>query len=126
MEGRIRIVDIDTGGDHTLTPGDYDGYVWQNPWFSPDGRRILVYRFIQGTTTSQMAILASDGSGAATDMVQRPTTRRADAMYSPDGTTIVVTYSNVAETWRSMPMARMGIGRRSPAIRGQSWQRRGR
>jgi Tol biopolymer transport system component len=123
IEGRIRIVDIDAGGDHTLTPGDHDGYVWQNPWFSPDGTRILVDRFLQGTLTSQVAILATDGSGAAT--LIGPTTENppADAIYSPDGTTIIATYSNAGETWTFDADGTNPQKAPFVAIRGQTWQR---
>ena len=125
VEGRIRIVDIDTGGDRSLTPNVYDGYVWQNPWFSPDGTHLLLPRFLQGTTSSQVAILTTDGSGEAT--VMGPTTENppADAIYSPDGATIIATY-NAGVTWlfdadgtnpRTAPFV---------AIRGQTWQRRSR
>jgi len=125
IEGRIRIVDIDTGGDRTLTPGNHDGYVWQVPWFSPDGKHLTVYRYLQGTLTSQVAILATDGSGTAT--LIGPTTGNppADALYSPDGTTIVATYHDAGVTW--MFDADGSNARQAPfaAIRGQSWQRRG-
>jgi Tol biopolymer transport system component len=126
VEGRIRMVDIDTGGDHTLTPGTHDGYVWQSPWFSPDGTHLLLPRFIQGTDTSQVAILATDGSGAST--VMGPTTQNptADAIYSPDGTTIIATYSDARVTWTFD--ADGSNGRQAPyvALRGQTWQRTGR
>jgi Tol biopolymer transport system component len=125
VEGRIRIVDIDTGGDHTLTPGSHDGYVWQNPWFSPDGTHLLLDRFIQGTDTSQVAILATDGSGAST--VMGPTTQNpaADAMYSPDGTTITATYSNAKVTWTFDADGSNGQQAPFVAIRGETWQRTG-
>ena len=123
IEGRIRSVDIDTGGDRTMTPGIHDGYVWQNPWFSPDGTRILVDRFIQGTVTSQMAILATDGSGDAT--VFGPTTENppADAIYSPDGTSIIATYTNAMETWTFDADGTNPQKAPFVAIRGQTWQR---
>ena len=126
VEGRIRIVDIDTGGDRTLTPGIRDGYVWQNPWFSPDGTHLLLHRFLQGTVTSQVAILATDGSGAAT--VMGPTTENppADAIYSPDGTTIIATYSNAGVTWTFDADGTNPQKAPFAAIRGQTWQRQGR
>ena len=126
VEGRIRIVDIDTGGDRTLTPGIHDGYAWQNPWFSPDGTDLLLPRFLQGTVTSQVAILSTDGSGAATMM--GPTTENppADAIYSPDGTTIIATYSKAAVTWTFDADGTNPQKAPFAAIRGQTWQRQGR
>jgi len=123
VEGRIRIVDIDTGGDRTLTPGSHDGYVWQNPWFAPDGDHLLLQRFDQGTDISRVAILATDGSGAAVVMGPATGNPPADAQYSPDGTSIIATYSDAKATW--MFDADGSNGREAPfvAIRGESWQR---
>jgi Tol biopolymer transport system component len=126
LPGRIRIVDIDTGGDRSLTPGNRDVYVWQNPWFSPDGTRILVDRFIQGTFTSQMAILATDGSGDATVFGPMTENPPADTIYSPDGTTIIATYSNAGETWTFDADGTNPHKAPFAAIRGQTWQRQGR
>ena len=126
VEGRIRMVDIDTGGDHTLTPNVFDGSNWQTPWFSPDGTHLLLYRFAKGGTTTQVAILATDGSGAST--VMGPTTENPppDELYSPDGTTIIATYANAHQTWTFD--ADGSDGREAPyaATRGQTWQRVGR
>ena len=127
IEGRIRIVDIDTGGDRTLTPNVYDGYVWQGPWFSPEGTHLLLNRFLKdtATVTSQVATLATDGSGTATVMGPETGNPPADAIYSPDGTTIIATY-NAGVTW--MFDADGTNPRKAPftAIRGQTWQRQGR
>lgn len=126
IEGRIRIVDIDTGGDRTLTPGIHDGYVWQNPWFSPDGTHLLLPRYIQGTITSQLAILSTDGSGAATLIGPMTENPPADATYSPDGTTIIATYRNAAATWTFAADGTDPLKAPFVAIRGQTWQRQGR
>ena len=126
VPGRIRIVDIDTGGDHTLTPNLDDGYIWQGSWFSPDGTHLLLNRFLNGTTTSQVAILATDGSGAATVMGPETENPPADAIFSPDGTKIIATYANARTTW--IFDADGSNGHEAPflAIRGQTWQRTGR
>ena len=120
------MVDIDAGGDHTLTPGTHDGLVWQSPWFSPDGTHLLLPRFMQGTTTSQVAILATDGSGTAT--VMGPTTDNppGDAMYSPDGTTIIATYSTAGVTWTFDADGTNGHQAPYAAVRGQTWSGRSR
>jgi Tol biopolymer transport system component len=126
VQGRIRIVDIDTGGDHTLTPDVYDGYVWQNPWFSPDGTHVLLPRYLKGTYSSQVAVLPTDGSGVATVMGPATENPPADAMFSPDGTKIIATYANARATW--IFDADGSNGHEAPflAIRGQTWQRTGR
>jgi Tol biopolymer transport system component len=126
VEGRIRIVDIDAGGDDTLTPGSHDGYVWQNPWFSPDGTHLLLQRYLQGTYTSQVAILATDGSGTATVMGPETENPAADAIYSPDGTTIIATYSNAKVTWTFDADGTNAHQAPFTALRGQTWQRTGR
>ena len=126
VEGRIRIVDIDAGGDRTLTPDVNDGYVWQNPWFSPDGTHVLLDRFVKGQTRSQIAILATDGSGAATAMGPATENPPADAIYSPDGTAIIATYSNAGVTWTFDADGSNGHQAPFVAIRGQTWQRTGR
>ena len=102
----------------------YDGRIWQNPWFSPDGTHLLLYRILKGagTVTSQVAILATDGSGAATVMGPETENPPADAIYSPDATTIIATY-NAGVTWMfDCPTARTP----KSALRGdpgRAWQR---
>ena len=124
--GRIRMVDVDTGGDHSLTPNVFDGYVWQNPWFSPDGTHLLLPRFLAGTFTSQVAILATDGSGTAIAMGPETENPPADATYSPDGTKIIATYKNAAVTWTFDADGTNAHQAPFTAISGQTWQRTGR
>lgn len=126
VEGRIRVVDIDTGGDRSLTPNVHDGYVWQSPWFSPDGTHLLLNRFLKGTFTSQIATLAVDGSGTAIAMGPETENPPADAAYSPDGTKIIATYKNAAVTWTFDADGTNAQQAPFTAIRGQTWQRTGR
>ncbi len=99
VEGRIRAVDIDAGGDHAMTTEQIDHYVWQNPAFSPDGTQILVYRFIQGTVQSQVAVLRADGAGPAIVMGPATGNPPANPFFSPDGTQILAEYPALKTFW---------------------------
>ena len=101
LPGRIRVVDIDAGGDHSITTHDGDGAVWQTPQFSPDGTKILLHRFIQGMATpqSQIAVIAADGVGSP--IIMGPVTENppANPLFSPDGTKILAEYPALKTTW---------------------------
>jgi hypothetical protein len=99
VEGRIRVVDIDAGGDHSITTDNIDHYVWQSPAFSPDGAKILVHRVIQGTYRTQVAILAADGVGRATAMGPETDNTPANPFFSPDGTQILIEYPALKTFW---------------------------
>jgi RNA polymerase sigma factor (sigma-70 family) len=99
VEGRIRVVDIDAGGDRAITSDDTDHYVWQTPAFSPDGAQILVHRFFQGTYDSQVAMLRADGAGPAIAMGPVTTNPPANPFFSPDGTQILAEYPTLKTFW---------------------------
>ena len=99
MEGRIRVVDIDAGGDHSITTDATDHYVWQSPAFSPDGTQILVHRIIQGTYRVQVAVLRADGTGGATVMGPEADNTPANPFFSPDGTQILAEYPALKTFW---------------------------
>ena len=99
VEGRIRVVDIDAGGDHSITTDDIDHYVWQTPAFSPDGTQILVHRIIQGTYRSQIAVLPAAGAGRAIVMGPETDNQAANPFFSPDGTTILIEYPELKTFW---------------------------
>lgn len=99
VQGRIRVVDIDAGGDHSITTDDTDHYVWQTPAFSPDGTQILVHRFIQGTNQSQVAVLRADGAGPAIVMGPATGNPSANPFFSPDGTQILAEYPALKTFW---------------------------
>ena len=54
-----------------------DGYVWQDPLFSPDGTKVLVHQFIQNTTRSRRWRVIDVLDGSVTTM--GPTTRESAA-----------------------------------------------
>jgi hypothetical protein len=99
VQGRIRVVDIDAGGDHSITTDDTDHYVWQTPSFSPDGTQILVHRFIQGTYQSLVAVLRADGAGPAIVMGPETENPPANPFFSPDGTQILAEYPTLKTFW---------------------------
>jgi len=125
VPGPIRVVGIDTGGDRPLATTDvYHFYLWQGPQFSPDGTKLLVHRFAQGTTSSQLVVIAVDGDGSETTAGPTTENPQPEAAFSPDGTKILATYPTTTTTWlfdadgrneRQMPLT---------AIAGASWQRR--
>jgi hypothetical protein len=99
VEGRIRVVDIDAGGDHSITTHETDHYVWQTPAFSPDGTQILVHRFIQGADRSLVAVLRADGVGPAIVMGPETGNPAANPFFSPDGTQILAEYPALKTFW---------------------------
>ena len=99
VEGRIRVVDIDAGGDHSITTDETDHFVWQTPAFSPDGTQILVHRFIQGTDRSLVAVLRADGAGPAIVMGPETGNPAANPFFSPDGTKILAEYPALKTFW---------------------------
>jgi hypothetical protein len=124
--GRIRAVDIDSGGDHPVTTVLSTEFLWLDPQFSPDGSHLLVRRFIarQDPVVSQVSIMdVRDGS----ETVMGPLTENppADFGFSPDGTQIIAEYPALKATWifnadgsngREAPFSAIGGG-------GASWQR---
>jgi tricorn protease-like protein len=126
LPGRIRVVDIDSGGDHAITTVDGDGAVWQSPQFSPDGTHLLLYRFIAGSdpAVAQLAIMdVADGSAITMGpLSQNP---QPAAIFSPDGTKIVADYPALDATWMFDADGQNGHEAPFSAIGGEgaTWQR---
>lgn len=128
LPGRIRVVDIDNGGDHAITTVDGDGAIWQTPQFSPDGTHLLVYRFIATSGNdpggAHLAIMdVADGS--ATTMGPLSQNPQPAAIFSPDGTKIVADYPALNATWMFDSDGQNGHEAPFSAIggAGASWQR---
>ena len=99
VEGRIRVVDIDAGGDHSITTDQTDHLVWQSPAFSPDGTQILVHRIIQGTYRMQVAVLRADGAERPIVIGPETDNTPANPFFSPDGTQILAEYPALKTFW---------------------------
>jgi hypothetical protein len=121
VEGRIRVVDIDAGGDHSITTDDTDHIVWQSPAFSPDGTQILVHRIIQGTYRVQVAVLRADGPGTATVMGPEVDNTPANPFFSPDGTQILAEYPALKTFWIFDAHGQNGHEAPFKAISGGGW-----
>jgi len=128
LPGRIRVVDIDAGGDHAITTVDGDGAIWQSPQFSPDGTHLLVYRFIATSGSdpggAQLAIMdAADGSAITMGPVSE--NPQPAAIFSPDGTKIVADYPALHATWMFDADGQNGHEAPFSAIggAGATWQR---
>ena len=49
LDGRLHVIDIDSGKDRLLTPIG-DGYQWLDPGFSPDGTQVMADRYVATDT----------------------------------------------------------------------------
>jgi Tol biopolymer transport system component len=127
LPGRIRVVDIDAGGDHSITTDDGDGAIWQTPQFSPDGTKIVVYRFIQGTSTPQSQISVIPTNGLGSPIVMGPVTENppANPFFSPDGKQILAEYPTLKTFWIFDANGKNGHEAPFAAISGggATWQR---
>ena len=106
-----------------MTTNEFQTYLWQDPFFSPDGTKVLVHQFIQNTSVAQVAVIdVLDGS--VTTMGPTTENPQPDMGFSPDGTEILATYPTTGTTW--MFDAKSGKGHVVPirAINGATWQRR--
>lgn len=126
LPGRIRVVDIDSGGDREVTAADADGFVWQTPQFSPDGSHLLLYRFDPSSdpAAAQLALMDID-DGSATVMGPISQNPQPAVLFSPDGTKILAEYSALKTTWIFDADGKNGHEAPFSAIggAGASWQR---
>jgi dipeptidyl aminopeptidase/acylaminoacyl peptidase len=121
--GGINVVDIDAGGDHSISAVFEDGYVWQDAEFSPDNSKMLSHRFLAGTYQSQLGLL--DADAVAPPIMMGPVAENPPAnwAFAPDGTMILAYYETLSETW--IFDSDGGNGRRAPfnGVEGMGWQR---
>jgi Tol biopolymer transport system component len=96
-EGRIHVIDIDSGVDSGV---DFaPAFVYLSPFFSPDGTKLVVHR--SDADGYLLTILPVDGRGPAVPMgVHHPDmTNGARVLFSPDGTKVLATYQDDGTTW---------------------------
>ena len=99
-EGRTHILDIDTGNDREPPLPGSAGSTELSPRFSPDGTRLLIERYEAGTVGYRLVVAPIDGGPVTALGRSRPKfTEGASAIWSPDGTSVVVTYNNDHTTW---------------------------
>jgi len=124
---RIHVVDIDAGDDHPITTGNDEGSVWQSPHFSPDGAHIVVNRFLVGgdPIIARLNIIPADGREAPIMVGPASENPQPDVLFSPDGTSLLATYSNPKINKTYLFDTATGSGHEVPflAINGSSWQR---
>lgn len=102
LQGRIHLLDIDTGIDRALM---FDGSAGTNelhPQFSPDGKSLLFERYVTDPPEGgyRLVIAPVDG-GPATPIgpTHRTGTDGAATEFSPDGTQVLATYNDDGSTW---------------------------
>lgn len=97
-EGRIHVVDIDTGVER---PNTFDPGVPYNdllPQFSPDGEALLIER--HDANGYKPTILPLDGGPALMMGAYHPSsTGGAGVVFAPDGTKVIATYRDDGTTW---------------------------
>ena len=101
LDGRLHVININTGSDRLLTPVG-DGYEWLNPGFSPDGTQIMAERYV-ATATGQyhVVVLPVDGTRPAIEIgpAHDSGTDGAQKQFSPDGTSILAMYKQDGSSW---------------------------
>ena len=122
----IRLASIDRDDDRQLTTGPDENWVWQSPQFSPDGSHLLVHRFHKGEApiVGELAVMAVAGDSTGHAFGIAGPNPQPDAMYSPDGTTILATYPTRSTSWIFDADGSDGHEVPFVAIAGSSWQRR--
>jgi hypothetical protein len=108
LQGRIHVVDIDTGVDRALM---FDGSELTNEFpyqFSPDGSKLLIERHggdssfeVDGEQGYRLVIAPVDGNGPVVPIgpAMPSSTGGATAEFSPDGTQILAFYKHDESTW---------------------------
>jgi len=100
---RIHEIGVDGQGDHAL-PAPTDRAVQENwPAFSPDGKSILVHRWMWDTAADGwLAVMPSDGSAVAHDIgpkVKGGVDTGLIKAWSPDASHVLLRASNTGQSW---------------------------
>ena len=108
LQGRIHVVDIDTGVDHALM---FDGSEGTNEFpyqFSPDGSQLLLERHggdasfeVNGEQGYRLVVVPASGEGPVIPIgpAMPSSTNGASAEFSPDGTQVLAFYNYDRSTW---------------------------
>ena len=97
-EGRIHVVDIDSG--RLISEGFDPGFAYNDlvPTFMPDGRSLLVER--HDASGYKPTILPLDGGPAVPMGEYHPSsTGGAGMTIAPDGTSVIASYRDDGQTW---------------------------
>ena len=100
-QGRIHVLDIESGEDRVLMFEGSDGSEELSPQFSPDGASLIFERYVPGDAGYQLVVGSLDGSGGAQAIGPRHATgtNGAAAQFSPDGTQILSVYNDDGAAW---------------------------
>ncbi len=71
----------------------------RTPSFRPMATTLIAHRFLEGTYTSQVTLLAADGVAQPVAMGPLAENPAPDFFFSPDGTKILAHYPSLNETW---------------------------
>lgn len=97
-EGRIHVVEIDTGVERPIDIDPGVDYTDLNPTFTPDGTSLLLERY--DAVGYRPTIVPLDGGPAIAFGASRPAlTNGFLRAMSPDGKQVLVTYQNDGTTW---------------------------
>jgi Tol biopolymer transport system component len=98
-EGRIHLIDIESGIDREPTLEGSAGSIDLDPMFSPDGSKLMIDRY--SSDTYQVVVVPFDGVGPAIPLgPPHPTeTGGSHALFSPDGTKVLVSYNDNGDMW---------------------------
>jgi hypothetical protein len=108
LQGRVHVVDIDTGVDQPLL---FEGSEGTNEFpyaFSPDGSKLLLERHagepsyeVNGEFGYRLVVAPADGVGPAIPIgpAMPSGTEGATAEFSPDGTQVLAFYKHDQSTW---------------------------
>lgn len=123
-QGRLRVMDLDTGIDTALTFAGSAGSVELAPQFSPDGKRLVITRYRDHTI--QLVVVPADGIGPEEPIGpgQPGDSGSVATLWSPDGSQVLAAYGTDGTVW--LLPANGDPGRMLDGMswdRGISWQR---
>ena len=100
-QGRIHVVDVDSGEDRVVMFEGSEGSEELDPQFSPDGDSLIFERYEPGDAGYQLVVGALDGSGRAQPIGPRHSTGTSGAAveFSPDGSQVLAVYNDDGAAW---------------------------